>query len=145
LVYALSVSTPGRRQPDAALLLGLAAGLRTFSAPAALALRERPLSVPRQILLVAAAGELVADKLPSMPSRLRRRGLTGRLLSSAISGQLVAGPAGAICGAGAALASAVAGHTIRARSPGWVTAVCEDALAIALASAGATRASRPKR
>lgn len=132
------------QQPDAALLLGLAVGLRTFSAPAALALRGGPLSVPEGVVLAAAAGELVADKLPSMPSRLGRRGLSGRLLSSSISGQLVAGPAGAICGAGAALASAVAGHTMRARSPGWVTAVCEDALAIALALAGATRARRAK-
>lgn len=139
------MSAPGRRQPDAALLLGLAAGLRTFSAPAALVLRTRRLTAPRCAVLFAAAGELVADKLPSMPSRLARRGLTGRLLSSAISGQLVGGPAGAMCAAGSALASAVAGHTMRARSPGWVTAVGEDGLAIALASAGAMRARRSER
>lgn len=139
------MSARGRRQTDAALLLGLAAGLRTFSAPAALALRGRPLSAPRRAVLAAAAGELVADKLPSMPSRLGRRGLNGRLLSSAISGQLVAGPEGAARGAGAALVSAVAGHTLRERSPGWVAAVCEDGLAIALASAGAVRAKRSAR
>ena len=93
-------------------------------------------------MLLAAAGELIADKLPSMPSRLGRRGLTGRLLSSAISGQLVAGRAGAANGAGAALASAVAGHTARGRAPGWIAAVCEDGVAIALAAAGAARAAR---
>ena len=139
------MSASGSRQTDAALLLGLAAGLRTFSAPAALALRTRPLNAPRRLVLVVAAGELVADKLPSMPSRLARRGLTGRLLSSAISGQLVAGTAGAARGAGAALASALAGHTARRRSPGWVAAVCEDGLAIALASAGAARSARSGR
>jgi uncharacterized membrane protein len=133
------VSASGRRQPDAALLLGLAAGLRTFSAPAALALRTRPLAAPGRALLVAAAGELVADKLPCMPSRLATRGLAARLLSGAVSGQLVAGPAGAVCAASAALAAAVAGHTARGRSPGWAAAVCEDGVAIALASAGAAR------
>jgi uncharacterized membrane protein len=134
------VSVSGSRHTDAALLLGLAAGLRTFSAPAALALGDRPLDAPRRLVLLVAAGELIADKLPSMPSRLSRRGRNGRLLSSAISGQLVAGPAGASCAAAAALASAVAGHTVRGRSPGWLTAVSEDGLAIALASAGAARA-----
>ncbi len=136
------MSASGSRQPDAALLLGLAAGLRTFSAPAALALRTRPLSAPRRAVLAAAAGELIADKLPSMPSRLGRRGLSGRLLSSAVSGQLVAGPRGAVRGALAALAGALAGHTARGRSPGWVAAVCEDGMAIALASAGAARSGR---
>ena len=131
-----------RRQLDAALLLGLSTGLRTFTAPAVLALRERPLSGRRSLVLLAAAGELVADKLPSMPSRLQPRGLSGRLLSAAISGQRVAGPAGAAAGAGAAVASAVAGNAARGLSPGWPAAVCEDGVAIALASAGAARAAR---
>ncbi len=136
------MATTASRQRAAALLLGLAAGLRTFSAPAALALRAPTLGAPQRIVLLGAAGELIADKLPAMPSRLGRRGLTGRLLSSAISGQLVGGPAGAANGAGAALASALAGHTARGRAPGWLAAVCEDGLAIALASAGAARAAR---
>jgi uncharacterized membrane protein len=136
------VRTATSRQREAALLLGLAAGLRTFSAPAALALRARRLDAPRRVVLLAAASELVADKLPGMPSRLSRRGLRGRLLSSALSGQLVAGPAGAARAVAAALASAVTGHAVRARAPGMLTAVCEDAAALALASAGAARARR---
>jgi uncharacterized membrane protein len=139
------VSAAGSQQPDAALLLGLAAGLRTFSAPTALALRNRPLGARSRALLVVAAGELVADKLPSMPSRLASRGLGARLLSGALSGQLVAGPAGALRAASAALASAVAGHAARGRSPGWGAAVCEDAAAIALASTGAARSARSAR
>jgi uncharacterized membrane protein len=136
------VSAVASRHRNAALLLGLATGLRTFSAPAALALRARRLTPPRRAVLLAAAGELVADKLPAMPSRLARRGLTGRLVSSALSGRLVAGPSGATAAAGAALAGALAGHAVRARRPGLVTALCEDAVAIALASAGAARARR---
>jgi uncharacterized membrane protein len=130
------------RHRKAALLLGLAAGLRTFSAPAALALRARHLDAPRRLVLLAAAGELVADKLPSTPSRLSRRGLNGRLLSGALSGQLVAGRAGALRAAAAALAGAVAGYAFRTRAPGWRAAVCEDGVALALASAGAARARR---
>lgn len=130
------------RQTQAAVLLGLASGLRAFSAPSALALRRRPLNAPRRALLLAALGELVADKLPSTPSRLERRGLSGRVLSSAISGQLVAGAPGAARGVGAALASAVAGNTVRNRVPGIATALCEDGVAIVLASAGAARSGR---
>jgi uncharacterized membrane protein len=130
------------KQSEAAVLLGLAAGLRAFSAPSALALRRRPLNGPRRALLLAAAAELVADKLPTTPSRLDRRGLSGRVLSSAISGQLVAGPAGAARGVSAALTSAVAGATVRGRAPGVLAALCEDGVAIALASAGAARSGR---
>jgi uncharacterized membrane protein len=136
------VRTPASRRRDAALLLGLAVGLRTFSAPAALALRTRPLDAPRRLLLLAAAGELVADKLPATPSRLSRRGLRGRLLSSAISGRVAAGPRGAAASAAAALLSAVVGHALRGRRPGWSAAICEDFVGIALASAGASRTGR---
>jgi hypothetical protein len=128
------------RQTEAAVLLGLATGLRSFSAASALALRRRPLNAPRRLLLLAAGGELIADKLPSTPSRLSRRGLTGRIVSSAICGQLVDGPAGAARGVGAAIAAAVAGYSLRSRAAGLLPALCEDAVAIGLASAGAARA-----
>jgi uncharacterized membrane protein len=134
--------TSPSRQREAAVLLGLAVGLRTFSAPSALALRQRPLNGARRALLVAALGELIADKLPATPSRLERRGLTGRVLSGAASGQLVAGPRGAARAVVAALAGAFAGSTVRKRRPGVLVAVCEDGVAIALAGAGAARAAR---
>jgi uncharacterized membrane protein len=133
------VPSASDRQLRSATLLGVACGLRTFSAPAVLALRERPLSAPRRLVLVAALGELVADKLPSMPSRLARRGLTGRLLSSSATGGSVAGPAGAATAAFAALASAVAGNRARAAIASPLGAFAEDGLAIALASIGAAR------
>lgn len=122
-----------------AALLGFATGLRAFSAPAALALRHRPLNAPRRVVLAAAVGELVADKLPSTPSRLERRGLTGRLLSSAFAGHSVAGPAGAATGAACAVTSAVAGNRARAAVSSPLGAFAEDWLAIALATLGATR------
>lgn len=125
------------RQLRSAALLGLACGLRTFSAPAALALCERPLNAPRRAVLLAALGELVADKLPSMPSRLKRRGLTGRLLSSSATGASIAGPLGAVTAASAALASAVAGNRARSAIVSPLAAFAEDGLAIALASIGA--------
>lgn len=125
------------RQLRSATLLGLACGLRTFSAPAVLALRKRPLNAPRRALLLAALGELVADKLPSMPSRLARRGLTGRLLSSGATGGSVAGPTGAATAALAALASAVAGNRARSAIASPIGAFAEDGIAIALATIGA--------
>jgi uncharacterized membrane protein len=131
------VSASERRS---AVLLGLAVGLRTFSAPAALALRAGPLNAPRRVVLVAACGELLADKLPSTPSRLEPRGLGGRLLSSAIAGRIVAGPRGAATGAAAALIGAVAGNRARNTLVGPLTAYAEDGLAIALAALGSRSA-----
>jgi uncharacterized membrane protein len=122
-----------------AALLGFAAGLRAFSAPAALALRHRPLTKPGRAVLAAAAGELVADKLPSTPSRLERRGLSGRILSSAFAGHDVAGRTGAAAGVASALTSAVAGNRARAAVPSPLAAFVEDWLAIGLATLGASR------
>jgi uncharacterized membrane protein len=90
-------------------------------------------------VLAAAAGELVADKLPSMPSRLERRGLSGRVLSSAFAGHSVAGPAGAATGAVCALTGAVAGNRARTAVSSPLAAFAEDWLAISLATLGASR------
>ncbi len=134
--------TSATNRRDAAILLGLATGLRTFSAPAALALHKRPLGPAQRLLLVAAAGELIADKLPAMTSRLSRRGLAGRILSSSVSGALVGGGPGAGSSAAAALASAVCGNRARASFGGRSCALAEDGAAIALAMLGAARAGR---
>jgi hypothetical protein len=48
-----------------AALLGAACGMRTFTGPAALALRGRLEGAPvRAALIAAAAGEAIADKTP---------------------------------------------------------------------------------
>jgi uncharacterized membrane protein len=135
----LRVAVLARPHVRSAALLGFAAGLRTFSAPAALALRRRPLTKPALVVLAAAVGEMVADKLPSTPSRLERRGLTGRIVSSAFAGHDVAGRAGAATGVASALMSAVAGNRARAAVSSPLGAFAEDWLAIALATLGASR------
>jgi uncharacterized membrane protein len=81
-----------RRDLGAALLLGLGGGLRSFAPPVALAIHDRgPLAGPgRFIVFGAAAGELIADKDPRMPSRWGRRGLSFRLVFSSRGGAVLA-------------------------------------------------------
>jgi hypothetical protein len=127
-----------RRDLGAALLLGLGGGLRSFAPPVALAVHGRgPLAGPaRFIAFGAAGGEVIADKLPQMPSRWSRRGLSLRLAFSSRGGRLLAGPPGAALAAAAALASAFAGSHARAsvheRPWQFAAAVAEDALSYAL-------------
>jgi uncharacterized membrane protein len=124
-----------------AVLVGLSAGLRTLTPPAALVLRSSSPRPVRALAVAAAAGELVADKLPATPSRLEAPGLGGRLVSGAACGRAVAGPRGAAVAAAAATAAAVAGATYRTQlagrlGRGALWAVLEDALAVGLAIAG---------
>jgi uncharacterized membrane protein len=151
------------------LLLGAVSGLRSqlglavlaWSAPpsnrdpAALrVLRSRP---GRVLLATAAAGEVVADKLPQTPSRLSPPALTGRLLCGGVVGALAAGRAdrrttalaatagvlGAAAGsyAGAAYRKAAAERT---GTPDLPWALVEDAAAAGLAAA-AVHAPAPTR
>jgi uncharacterized membrane protein len=128
-----------------AALLGAAAGLRSATPFGALALRGRlGDGVGRTAALLAAAGELVADKLPMTPSRTSPPALAGRLASGATCGKVAGGAAGAIAGSAAAAATAFAGERTRAalgRRTGLsdpLIALAEDALAIGVALA-ATR------
>jgi uncharacterized membrane protein len=108
-------------------MLGFAAGLRTFTPPAAV-FRHRA-------LVMAAAGELVTDKLPITPSRLEPPALAGRAVSGAITGGVIGGRAGLPLGAAAAIAGSYAGARVRGNRPGFMTAVLEDAVAVGLALA----------
>ncbi len=85
----------------AALLAGTATGGRSFTGLAALALTapdgsvrqpDRTLSAgwTRIALAVAAAGEIVGDKLPSTPSRLVPPVLAGRMLTAVACGAIIA-------------------------------------------------------
>jgi uncharacterized membrane protein len=118
--------------------MGLGGGLRSFAPPVALAVHGRgPLTGPaRFIAFGAAAGELIADKLPDMPSRFSPRGLTLRLAFSATGGRLLAGAPGAALAATAALGSAFAGSRLRTKvhDQRWqfAAAVAEDALSYSL-------------
>jgi uncharacterized membrane protein len=101
----------------------------------------------KRLLIAAAAGELVADKLPNTPSRLEPAGIAGRLALGALAGSLYAQtrqtpwmPAAAI-GAGSAIVAAKIGHDVRAQLAKHVSdpavAVVEDTIAFGLATAGA--------
>jgi uncharacterized membrane protein len=126
----------------AAALAGAACGLRTFSAPLALALRGRLDGRPARVLLgLAAAGELVGDKLPSVPSRTAPGPLALRLGAGALSGRALAGAPGLAAGVAGAAAGAFGGQrarvalTDRTGLPGGLLGAMEDAVAYAVALA----------
>ena len=138
------------------MLLGAASGARSQLGVATVVARSDPSLPPifrqpwtRRLLVAAAAGELVGDKLPATPSRLEPPGIAGRLALGALAAGLFARtrrapwlPAAAI-GASSAAVSAKIGHDVRARlaqhAPDPAVAVVEDALAVGLAAAGASR------
>lgn len=94
------------------------------------------------VVSLMAAGEMVADKLPFMPSRTEPEPLFGRAVFGGLSGWLVArytgGDAvrGTAAGAAAAVAAAAVFTTIRRRvaenesAPDWVVAAAEDVLVL---------------
>jgi uncharacterized membrane protein len=107
-----------------ALLIGVVAGLRTFTAPTAVSWAAYAGRLPLHgtwlaflgatavpyILTILALAELVADQMPSTPSRKAPLGFIARLVSGAMSGAaigttgngwiggLVAGVVGAVIG-----------------------------------------------
>lgn len=137
-----------------ALLIGVVAGLRTMTAPAAISWAAASGGLPLQgtwlaflahpitpwVLTGLALLELVADQLPSTPSRKVPVQFGARLLSGALCGAaiglaagslvggLVAGVAGAVMGTygGAALRARLAAHFGQDRP----AAIIEDAIAI---------------
>jgi uncharacterized membrane protein len=142
------------------VILGAVTGLRSQLGVASVVARAHPglpsiLRRPwvRRLLLVAAAGELVVDKLPGTPSRLAPRGIIPRLVLGALAAGLSARtrqepwlPAGAIGAASAAVAARL-GHDARARldrhAPDLAVALGEDALAIAAAAGNARAPAMP--
>ena len=135
------------------VLLGAASGARGQLGVATVVARSDRSLPPifrqpwtRWLLVMAAAGELVVDKLPSTPSRLEPPGISGRLAMGALAASLFAQtrqapwlPAAAIGASSAAIAAKI-GHDVRARLaqqvPDAAVAVIEDELALGLAVAG---------
>ncbi len=146
---------------QSAAILGAVAGLRTILPWALLAtaanrsgtsflqhsqLPVRLLRSPVVLigLSLAAVGELIADQLPSTPSRLAPGALAGRLVSGALASAVVClnarrSPlAGMTIGAAAAGAGAVAGYSIRMKLgrvtgvPDHVWGAVEDIFALGL-------------
>ena len=128
-----------------ALGLGFVAGLRTFTAPAAVMLVRG--GIAGYILSVLAVGEYVADALPKTPLRTAFPWI--RLASGAFSGWMIAaihnGPvvAGAIFGIIGTLIGTYGGLAARlaaiARIGAIPAAIVEDIVAIALAAFFVTR------
>lgn len=144
----------------AALLLGIVAGMRSMTAPAAVSIllwrrpELDPHVAPAQwfahawvalVLAIAAVGELIADKLPRTPNRTALGPFLGRVITGGLSGAAAAqignlsGWIGAICGiAGAVVSTFAMFHARRAVVRGtslpdpFVGAV-EDILALCLA------------
>ncbi len=139
-----------------AFLIGFVAGLRSLTAPAVLAwaahrnwlnLHNTPLSFMAStaavvIFFLLAAGELVADQLPSTPSRTKPPGLIARIILGGLSGAGVAAAGvqslalGAVLGIAGSLVGTYGGHAARIglvqalKVPDLVIAILEDAVAI---------------
>jgi uncharacterized membrane protein len=140
-----------------AFVIGVIAGLRSLTAPAVTAwaahlgwlnLRNTSLAFLGSTAAVAvltflALVELVTDKLPVTPSRLKAPGLIARFVMGGLSGAAVALAGvhslalGAVLGAAGGIAGAFAGYQVRTRLvralsvPDFVFAVLEDLVAIA--------------
>jgi uncharacterized membrane protein len=137
-----------------ALLIGVVAGSRTFTAPAAVAwaahfgwlqLQESPFAflgggVAPWVLIVLAAMELVTDKLPMTPSRKIPAAFGARVLSGGFAGaalgasssMLAVGPGLGIVGA---IIGTLGGYALRVRLAAFFrhdlpAALIEDALAV---------------
>jgi uncharacterized membrane protein len=140
--------------PVLALGIGAVAGLRALTAPAVLAwavklrwirLQNSPIAAilsakASKRITALAISELLADKLPFTPSRLKAGPLASRVVSGAACGAAIYGVAerpladGAVLGGVGAIAGAFAGYYTRKRlsgdMPSLGIAVLEDALAM---------------
>jgi uncharacterized membrane protein len=121
-----------------ALALGLGGGLRASAPAVAFAVHGRGPFAGRArfIAFGAAAVELIADKLPSTPSRWSPRGMAPRVAFSAAGGRALGGAPGAGIAVAAAVGAAFAGSRLRTKVHGrgrqLVAAAAEDALSYSL-------------
>ena len=140
-----------------AFLIGIVAGLRAMTAPAAVSwaarlgwlnLARTPLAffgaaVTPWLFTAAALGELVNDKLPKTGSRKAPPAFIARIVTGALCGAAVGAAShalvpGLILGAVGAVAGTLGGYEFRARlaraaGKDLPIALLEDAIAIALA------------
>ena len=139
-----------------AFLMGVVAGLRAMTAPAVVAwaahrnrlnLHNSPLSFMGStaavvVFTLLALVELVADQLPSTPSRTEPPGLIARIILGGLSGAAVGAAAsqstalGAVLGMAGGVVGAFAGYEVRThlvralQVPDFVIACLEDVVAI---------------
>ena len=117
-----------------AFLIGIAAGLRSMTAPAAVSWAARlgwlhlentwlaflGFAATPYILTALAIGELIADKLPKTPSRKSPVGFIARIVSGALCGAAVGATrealiGGLVMGALGAVAGTLGGYEFRMR------------------------------
>jgi uncharacterized membrane protein len=121
-----------------AFLIGVVAGLRSLTAPAAVSWAARlgwlhvenswlaflGFAATPYIVSVLALGELVADKLPQAPSRKAPPGFIARILTGALSGAALGASSGSlssgltvglIAGVAGAIAGTFGGYELRVR------------------------------
>jgi len=119
-----------------AFLLGIVAGLRVLTAPAALFLARG--GIVGYILAVGAVGEYIADMMPNIPSRIALPSIVVRPLSGAVVGWFMAGIAGACAGVIGALLGTYGGYAARVAAIAKIGAIpaalIEDIIAVALAA-----------
>jgi len=135
-----------------AFLIGVIAGLRSLTAPAAVSWATRlgwlPLAntwlaflgfaYTPYIFTVLALGELVADKLPKTPSRKTPGPFLFRIVSGALCGAALTGgqAGGLIAGALGGIAGTLGGYEFRARlvkaigGKDFPNALLEDVIAV---------------
>lgn len=139
-----------------AFLIGVISGLRSLTAPAVVAwaahrgwinLQNKVLSFMGStaavvVFIVLAVGELIADKLPSAPSRLAPPGLIARIVLGGLSGATLATAGGqgilpgTVLGVIGGVSGAFTGYQVRTglvkalKVPDLVIALLEDAVAI---------------
>ncbi len=141
-----------------AATLGFVAGLRSMTPLAWLSRTSKLDPVPtnaaeemldsptaRIVTSMLASGELIGDKLPFIPSRLKPGPLTGRLLIGGIAGMQICRRyhqpllVGAILGAASAGAGSFAGSYVRSKLsastkiPDFLLGLAEDGVAVGLA------------
>jgi uncharacterized membrane protein len=133
-----------------AFLIGVIAGLRSMTAPAAVSWAARwgwlhlentwvaflGFAATPYILTVLAIGELIADKLPNTPSRKAPLGFGGRIVTGALCGGALGGAGGGLVGVLGAVAGTLGGYECRVRlvkatgGNDLPVALLEDAIAI---------------
>ena len=146
-----------------AFLIGIVAGLRALTAPAAVSWAARLVLLPLQgtslaflgyaatpyIFTLLAIGELINDKLPKTPSRKVPPQFIVRIITGAFSGAAVGAGrqsliTGLVAGAVGAVAGTLGGSAVRTKlaeafGKDLPAALLEDAVAIILAIVVVTR------
>ena len=136
-----------------AFLIGVVAGLRSLTAPAAISwaarlgwlhlentwLRFMGATITPYLLSIAAVGEIINDKMPKTPSRKAPPSFAFRIVMGAICGWAFAGVGGAVAGVLGAIAGTMGGYQARIWTANAIggkdlpIALIEDFIAIASA------------